>query len=710
MNDVSRPVFDRLFNPARVAVLGAADRDGNRGATACRLLARLGFRGDVYPVHPAAEPVAGYVGYASLGDLPARPDLAIVGVSAARAADAVRDLARHEIDAAIVWAGGFAETGVKGAALQAELRGVAATGGVRLLGPNCLGVVNSSTGFTGTFASWLTRTSRLLPGSASMVSQSGGLAASAQSWLQEAGLGLRLSVSTGNEADIRAIDVLNYLIDDDGTRVICAYLEGVDDGLAAIAALRRARDAGKPVVVLKGGKFPASAPAVAAHTGVLAGEGRVWRALLSNEGAIEVRSLEELVDVISILEARIGKPPLAGDRIVIVSYGGGQGVLAADQAHEAGLAVPPLPPAVRAQLAPFVPSIASTSNPIDLTPEAFNRAEWRQRLPDVIEILDASGECDAILLQLGAMNREADEIALTVIRAARTSSKPVVLQCRSIPASAAALLAAHRVRAFADQPAAIQAIGRLSEWSKRSAVTALRPIVGDGRCHDRSVFDTAGARSPDILTEHEVYSILARAGIATPGGRIARSEDEAASYAAAHGGPVVMKVESPAFTHRAAAGLLRLGLVDESAVRDAYRELTGRADALAPTGYGIFVSPMLSPGFELFVSAFDDPTFGRLICVGTGGGLAELVDDMTFAQCPLSPERALELLQRLRVATHTSVFDFCADGQAAADLVSALSVFVDEAPWKRFVLELNPVVLGGGRAVPVDALLLLGGS
>jgi acetate---CoA ligase (ADP-forming) len=710
VQSVSHLVLGHLFSPDRVAVIGAADRDGNRGATACRLLGRLGFAGDVYPIHPAGEAVAGYPAYTSLASVPARPDVAIIAVGAARVTDAVRDLARYGIDAAIVWAGGFAETGSEGAARQVELQEVAARSGVRVLGPNCLGVVNSSTGFTGTFASWLTRATRLIEGSASMVSQSGGLAASAQSWLQEFGLGLRLSVSTGNETGIRAVDVLNYLVDDEGTRVICAYLEGVDDGLAVIEALRRAGEAGKPVVILKGGKSPASARAVTAHTGVLAGEGRIWQAMLSNEGAIEVRSLEELVDVVSILDASIAKPRPTGDRVVIVSYGGGQGVLAADQAHDAGLTVPELTAGLRAQLAPLVPAIASTRNPVDLTPEAFNRPEWRERLPDAIEVLDASDECDAILLQLGAMNRGADEVAMTVIQAARKSAKPVVLQCRSIPDSAVALLAAHRVRAFADQPAAIVAIRLLTEWSMRPSSTGLRPVPAAARRLPLSAFETSSALSPEVITEHEVYRLLARAGIPTPGGQIVSSADEAVAYAASRAGPVVMKIESTAVTHRAAAGLLRLRLADEAAVRTAYRELCERADAFVPAGYRIFIMPMWPAGFELLVSGFDDPTFGRLICVGAGGGLAELLDDVAFAQCPLTPGQAWDLLRRLRIAGYSSIFDVRGEGTAAADLVSAISDLVAEAPWKGFVLELNPVVVRPGSAVPVDGLLLLGGA
>ncbi|HVV19347.1 MAG TPA: acetate--CoA ligase family protein [Pseudonocardiaceae bacterium] len=678
----------RLLDPASVAVIGARDAPGNRGATAVRMLRKFGYAGDVYPVHPGGAPVAGHRTYASVAELPAVPDVAIVGVGAARVAGVVPSLADAGVGSVVVWAGGFAETGAAGAALQRELAARVREHGMRMLGPNCLGVVNTASAFTGTFAYWLGRTDTLLPGVISMVSQSGGLAASAHAWSQAGGVGFRHMVSTGNEVDVTAVEVLDHFVDDPGSRVLCCYLEGVDDGEALVRVLRRARAAGKPVVVLKGGRSDASAAAVAAHTGALAGQARVWEAVLDAEGAVRVFSVEELVEVVAYLAGTVDHAPLHGNRVAVLSYGGGQGVLAADQCVEAGLSVPVISEKTQALLRPLAPRIASLRNPLDLTPEAFNSDRWRAAFPELLRTLVTSGEVDAVLCQLGGMAQGAAETATAVAELHAADDVPVAVQSRAYPAEAAAVFANAGIHVFTEQPRAITTLGRLA--------AAVRPTGGAVDVPDIRMPDLPDVTDGAVLPEHAVHALLTGAGLRTLRGGLARSPGEATEIAYSISGPVAMKVVSRTVTHRAKAGLLALDVLDPVAV---FERLAARSAEIGADMLGVFVEEMAPRGTELLVSAFRDATFGPVVSVGAGGNAAELIDDVTFAPAPLDGPAATAMLSRLRTVDGLP-------GDPVPFLVR-FSRLAARLPWQRYVLELNPLSVTADDVVPLDGLLIV---
>lgn len=703
-----RSALDRLLAPNSVAVIGAREATGNRGATAVRMLRKFGYQGEVYPVHPGGAPVADYRTYESLEHLPEAPDVAIVGIGAAHVPELVPSLARAGIGSVIVWAGGFAENGEEGARLQQALAAQIRDNGVRLLGPNCLGVVNSGNAFTGTFAYWLDRTDTLLPGVISMVSQSGGLAASAHSWAQSAGVGFRSMVSTGNEVDVTAVEVLDHFVADPDSRVLCCYLEGVEDGDALVRVLRKARAAGKPVVVLKGGRSDASAAAVTAHTGALAGQSRVWEAILDSEGAIRVFSVEELVEVVSYLASTVDQAPLRGNRVAVLSYGGGQGVLAADGCVEAGLSVPTISEKTQALLRPLAPGIASLRNPIDLTPEAFNQEQWRARFPELLRTLVKSGEVDALLAQLGGMARGATETASAVSEVHAGDEVTVAVQSRAYPAEAAEVFRAAGVHVFGEQPRAIATLGRMAAALPRTSA------------EDHTIIEAATARRaevrlPDLppiadgrtLAEHDVHALLVGAGLRTPRGGLARSAEEAAAIVGSIGGPVALKVVSEKVTHRAAAGLMALDVPDADTARSTFDVLAARGAAQDADMLGVYVEEMLGGGGELLVSAFRDATFGVVVSCGAGGNATELIDDVTFAPAPLDESAALAMLRRLRTPHKAKGFDVASVGASAVAFLVQFSELVAQLPWHRFVLELNPVSLRPDDAIPLDGLLVV---
>lgn len=693
--------LSNLFNPKSVAVVGASDKPGNRGGQAITYLRKFGYAGTVVPVHPSGNSVHGYEGVTSLDELEAPADVALLAVGARNVADVVTDLGRHGIGAAVVWAGGFAENGGDGVQLQTGLAEAARAAGVRLLGPNCLGLVNTGIGFCGTFASWLNTADRLLPGHISMVTQSGGLGAFAHSGAQDLGVGFRFMVSTGNEADISAVEVLEMFAEDPETHVICSYLEGTPEGPRLIRALRRARANGKDVIILKGGRSAASARAVAAHTGAMAGQARIWGDILTDVGAIQVTALEDLIEVATALVHSNHKPRLHGRRVAVMSYGGGSGVLASDLVVEAGLELPPLSADLQNTLRPLVPPIASLRNPIDLTPEAFNQDAFRAKSPDVLAELERTDEIDALLLQGGAMSRGADEAAANMSDFHDRSAKQLAIYWPAAPESARAVFRERGVRVFDNQKIAVDVLRRVVAARQAGLGAAAAPLPAEVTTVDLPV-----VLPGQVLGEDQVAVLLRAAGVPTLTGRLATTADDAVAAAGEAGFPVAMKVVSPRITHRAAAGLVRLRIADDEAVRGAWDSLVqGAGDAPIE---GVYVQQMApSGGIEFLVSALRDETFGPIVSVGAGGVQTELLDDVVFAPAPLDETSARRVVDRLRIAGYLAGKgqDACLGPLAA--FVAALSRFSAALPWPGYVLEVNPVLATPERAVALDGLLII---
>ena len=697
-----------LFDPGSVAVIGASDTDGNRGGTAVRLLRKFGYSGAVYPVHPTGQPVAGYPGYPRLADLPAPPDVAVVAVAAARVPGVLAELGEEGVRAAIVWAGGFAETGAHGASLQRQVTEAAAASQIRLVGPNCLGVVNTQSRFTGTFASWLTSAAELLPGTIGMVSQSGGLAAQTHDWLQRAGAGLRYMISTGNEADVTAVDALQFLAADPGTSVLCCYLEGLTDGAGFLRAAAAARAGGKSLVALKGGRTAVSARAVTAHTGTLAGRGRVWDDVARAAGVIQVFSVEELVEVAAYLASRAGRPRVSGNRVAVLSYGGGQGVIAADQCTEAGLDVVPLSDATRAGLAPLLPPIASTGNPVDLTPEAFNQDRYRDAFPEVLDVLDRSGEVDLLLLQLGAMAKGARQTATSVSRLSGAGETPVLVQTRYFHADAREIFRAHGMHVFEDQGRACQAAGRIA----RAAAPEAPGDAAIARAAEQRLAELTPVRpprradaAPRVLAEHQVHALLSAAGLPALRAQVARSAEEAAQAASEIGFPVALKVVSDEVTHRAAAGLLRLGVPDAAQARREFTALAGRWPSWASA-----MPPSWCRRCRLAAPSCWCPrsTTRRSGASSAAARAGPPPSSSTTSRSAwprwTSPPRSACCAGCAPPAVMGLDIDTC--GASAVEFLVRFSQLVAAMEWGNFVLELNPVSVGPVQAIPLDGLLV----
>lgn len=692
-----------LLSPQSIAVVGASDQPGNLGGVAIRLLRKFGYPGTIWPVNPRRSAVHGLACHARVADLPAPVDLAIFATGAESVPPLVRECAQAGIRCGIVWAGGFAETGERGQTLQRELQRVCQETGFALAGPNCIGIINTWMPVTASFASFLTESDELVRGDISMVSQSGGTGTMAQAFAQQAGFGFRYMISSGNEAVLTAADYLHALVEDPHTKVIAAYLEGVMDGARFMAALDEARAASKPVVVLKGGETGASARAAVAHTGALAGERRVWDAVFRDAGVIQVHSLEELLDnVLFLSSADLNKWP-AGNGIAAVTFGGGGGVLAADQAARQRLVMPMLTTSTRDKLRPLVPPIAAIDNPVDLTPQVYNQAEWFAHFGAALDVIATDPGIDSMLLMFGPMGQRGVEVAQAICDFRERTDKTVGVAWPLAPRGIPELLRRRGVHVFTEYARAIAVLGQLARR---------RPLAGDiGKAVPAIAFDwsryvgepTAGS----VVSEADCHRLLAAAGLPVAAGRLVRSESEAADAALAVGLPVAMKAISPAVTHRAAEGLVALGIGSVDEAGETFCRLSVRAAAAGVALDGIYVQHMIEGGVEVLVSAFRDSVFGTMISCGAGGNLTELIDDVTLQRAPIGEERALRMIDRLRFARSAERMKDPPDRALLARFIAGLSQLAAGAPWRRFVLEINPVKWSGHQVTAVDGLLIV---
>jgi acetyltransferase len=691
-----------LLAPRSVAVIGASEREGNLGGVCVRHFRKFGFAGAVWPVNPSGKPVAGLPCFASLADLPAVPDLAVIAVPADGVTAVVKDCVAAGIPAAVVWAGGFAEGDEAGKARQRELE-KAGVGSIKLCGPNCLGIINTGNGLTASFSSLLVDFPNLIPGAVSMVSQSGGISITAHAKAQQLGLGFRATISCGNEALLSIGDFITALAQDYGTRVIAVYAEGFSDPDAFIAGLTAARRQRKPVVILKGGASEESGRAALAHTGRLAGLDRTYDALFREFAAIRVYSVEELLDV-SLQLAALGPDKLpAGERVLLSSFGGGSGVIGTDQCTREGLKVPPLGEATRGKLRPIFPALGSMMNPIDLTPGAVTNPAQRANLPQVLKTLADSPDIDLFAFLSAGFDRLAPEVMKMFEDLRGHTTKPVCLSWLAPPPGIAEALAARGVPSFDEHARLIRAIGHIARYAAdtRHRIRQ-RPEL-------RREFPWADFVQPgnSVISENVVAAILEKAGLPVAKGRLATSSAEAGRAAEAVGFPVVIKAISPKITHRAAVGLVRLGLETADAVAVADRAFRARAAELGARLDGTWVQHMVSGSAELLVTALRDREFGVMVGCGVGGGMTEIVDDVVFTRAPIDAEGAADLLGRLRTVKRLPNFLAAAQKANAARFIADFSALVAGAPWERFTFEINPLKLGTEQCAAVDGLLLI---
>ncbi|MFN3687151.1 acetate--CoA ligase family protein [Salinarimonas sp.] len=704
-----------LVAPRSVAILGASDDPTRIGGRPIAYLREGGFRGAIYPVNPKRERVQGLPAFARLADLPEAPEAAIVALPAPLVEEAVAALGAAGTRACTIFSSGFAEIGEE--ALQRRISESARAHGMRLLGPNCLGLFDVRSGFYGTFSTTLDRGTPQ-PGSLSIVSQSGAFGSHLYYLARRRGLGMRTWISTGNEADIDVAECLEHLAQDEGTRVIMAYAEGFRDGEALVRALETARRNAKPVIFMKVGRSEVGADAASSHTAALAGADEVVDAVLRQYGAYRARTASELVDIACAASAS-ALP--SGRRIGLVTISGGVGVLMADEASDRGLDVAPMPEPVQRALKEQLP-YAGVRNPIDVTAQAFNDPSLLARN---IETVVAQGGYDAVVafftsIPGSAANAGPVRDALEGVRKAYPDF-PLLLSML-VPEPMRRDYEAMGYPVFEDPSAAVGAVAAMAHFAEAfsrphlsfpSPPAKLSKAAIPGReagSPSASGVTIHGEKGP--LDEAQAKSILARAGIPVPDERLARDAEEAVAAWRALGRPVALKLASPDIAHKTEVGGVVLGLDAQADIREAFAAILARARAAAPQARlsGVLVAPMETGGVETILGVTRDPVFGPVVLLGTGGVLVEVVRDVSFRRAPVDEEEALRMIDELRCR---AILDGVrgappADKSALARAVAALSRLAVAQAETIESIDVNPFLVRseGAGAVALDALVV----
>ncbi len=676
-----------LFEPQTIAVIGASRSPGKVGHELVANLINGGFAGRIVPVNPSATEVLGLPCVADLAKAKIKVDLALVAVPTARVADAIRGAARAGAKAAVVVTAGFKEVGEAGAVLEQEVLKVCQEYGVGLMGPNCIGLINTHHRMNATFASSLPR-----PGSISVISQSGALCVAILDWAAARGIGFAKVVSFGNKADLDETDFLQALADDDATKVIAGYLESITDGDAFLREAERAADK-KPVVILKVGTTKAGAKAASSHTGSLAGADMAYGAAFRRTGVIRAEGFEALFDY-SLAFAT--QPLPTGRRVAVITNAGGPGIMAADAIESMDMVMAPLSEATRAKLAEGLPATAATGNPVDVIGDADP-----ERYFHAFEILQDDPEVDALMI-LATPQNMTQPLALAEGLAARHhGKKPLVT----------AFLGG---RDMQDAIARLTDLGIPNYDSPSRAVRTLRAMAEYAAWRERPVrvvtrFPVNRRRVERVLTWHrrmgigqvgevEAKEILRAYDFRVLPGSLATTADQAVETAARIGYPVVLKISSPEIIHKSDFGGVRVNLSTPEQVRDAFDLMMLRVRRRAPEARirGAFVEQMGPRGREVILGMTRDPQFGPMLMFGLGGIFVEVMKDVTFHLAPITSQEALQMLK----STRSYALLEGARGQAPVDLdavAEALQRISQLATDYKEIqeLDINPFIVGG---------------
>jgi acetyltransferase len=645
-----RPDLAPFFAPVGVAVVGASATPGKLGYGVLHNLIRQGYRGAIHPVNPrcaAGETLLGLPCYPDLALVPDPVDLAVIIVPAPAVAEVLRACARRAIPAAIILSGGFAEAGAEGEARQAEISAIARARGIRLIGPNCAGVLHTGSRLDATFIEHMPD-----PGPIAFLSQSGAIGGALIDWAKGHGVGVCYFASLGNMADVNESDLVAQLADDPAAGVIALYLEGLGDGRRFLeVAAQTARR--KPIVVLKAGRTAAGAAAVSSHTASLAGSDAAYRAAFRQHGIVVADNTDELFGAaVALAYQPTPYAPAGQPRVAILTNAGGPGAIAADALADGGLLVPPPDPAALAALRSSLGPGPQLRNPFDLlgaasTPE-FSAAA---RL-----LLSADGY-DALLVVL-VPNTASDPVGIADALAQADaeqrrhnggSAKPIyVCYMGDISVRAGRLrLHQHRLPPFAFPEAAARALAAAWAWrqwqNRPPAAPEPIPALPAALQARLRAFSAAGRRT---LSETELYPLLADFHLPLAPARLARSADEAAAHAIRLGSPVALKIASPDLIHKSDAGGVILGLDGPAAVAAAYRRLLAGLEQSHPGLVidGALVQKMAAPGAEVIIGARRDPTFGPMLLFGGGGVYVEAFADFALRTAPLSVSEARAML------------------------------------------------------------------
>lgn len=696
--------LDPVFRPQSIAVIGASRTPGTVGYEIIDNLLTSGFTGAVYPVNPNAVAVHSIPAYASVTDVPGAVDLAVITVPKERALAAARSCADKGVRALVVITAGFKEVGPAGRVREQELLAIAHGAGMRMIGPNCLGVVNTApdVSMNATFAPVMPP-----PGPVSFMSQSGAMGVTILDYAAEYGIGINHFVSVGNKADVSGNDLIEYWSEDDATRVILMYLENFGNP-RKFTRIAREVTRRKPIIAVKAGRTAAGARAASSHTGALAGVDSATDALLAQCGVIRVDSVEELFD----MAMAFGRLPVPkGNRVAVVTNAGGPGIIITDACEGAGLSVAELSPETQARLRENLPEEASVRNPVDMiataTPESYRIA---------LEAVLADPNVDAAIAAfVPPLRVRQQDVARAIVAARHTSpDKPMlaVLMGRAGLPEGRADLTDAGVPAYIFPEAAARALAamyRYRRWLERP-VGAVRSFAAD-RERVAGIIARARADGADFLERDDVLAILEAYGLPVLRSVRAATADEAAAAAREMGVPVVLKIDSPDVVHKTDVGGVALDIRTEDEVRNAFNTMVTRVREHLPDARidGVVMERFVKGGRETIIGVSQDPSFGPVIMFGLGGIYVEALGDVTFRVQPVSDIDAHDMVRAIRGVKLLEGLrgEAPSDMAAIEEAIQRVSQLVGDHP-EITEMDINPFVALEQGGVVVDARIRIG--
>jgi acyl-CoA synthetase (NDP forming) len=699
-----RTDLSRLLHPRGLAIVGASNDASRIGGQALKLLTDFGYAGRIHPVNPKYGEIDGLACYPDLLSVPQPCDVALIALSAERVTDTVEQCGRAGIPFAIVLAGGFGETGEEGKRLQAQLTATARKANVRVVGPNCLGILNlkdnARIGFGGS-----ARLRTLKPGPMAMVTQSGGFGFGVVAMAAHAGVGCNYAISSGNEADLDLLDFLADLVERPEVEIVVAFMESIDDGRRLMAIGERALELGKPILAWKVGNTDAGSRAATSHSARMTTSYALYRAAFRRGGLIEIREADEMVDVAKAF--RIRKLP-AGNRVGILTLSGGAGVLLADRCIEHGFKLPPLSEATTEKLRKTLVSFASCNNPVDATAHGYN--DNFASYGEALRLLLADPNIDQAVARV-PRGRGALLWAENLVRMLQGSDKPVVLNWPSAPddnGDVLNYLEGNNVPCILGAGRAARALAALTDFARIRRAHQQRGKRPLQRLASRQALELpAGAGT---LGERRSKQLLKRYGVPVVHEVSLQPSEIENLEAAPLAFPIAVKIDSPDVPHKTEAGGVRLGIQDLAGLKQAARDVLAAVKQHQPDARieGILLQDMAS-GLEVIVGAVNDACFGPTVAFGLGGVFTELLEDVTYGFAPFDAETAREMIFEIKGAPLLDGYRGRPrlDVAALADTLARISLLIADHADRIAEIDVNPVFVREQGVVAADALIVL---
>lgn len=696
-------VLNGLLRPKSLAVVGASSTPGKIGHTVIQNLIESGYQGAVYPINPKGGEILGFKAYASVLDVPEEIDAAVITIPAKFVAGAAVECGKKGVKGLIIIASGFSEVGRRD--LEEEVVAIAQQYGMRVLGPNIVGILSNSDACNASFAPFLP-----LKGNAALVSQSGALLIAIDAATFTRRVGFDKLVSIGNMSDVDFADMVEWLDQDEATACISLYIEGFKNGRRFIEASKAVN---KPIIALKAGVSSHGAAAAASHTGSLAGAGKIYDSAFEQAGVVRAMDLNNLFDRTLALSLQ---PPMYGENLLIITNGGGVGVLATDAAELYGVPLRFAPEDVQVELKKHMPEFGSAKNPVDLTGMAGR--EWYEETVRY-SIAHPWVEGLVVLYCETAMTDPLD-IANGIkeaVAAANMPQKPVAVSFVGGEKSDAAMrwLVENGIPAYPAPDLAVNAMAALREYAvtRAAAVQPFKRYTDVDQAAAREVIAEVRKHGERAMTEVESKQIFRAYGLPVAVTMLAKTEEEAVSLAQKIGYPVVMKIMSPDILHKSDAGGVKVNINDEAGVREAFRTILDNAKAYKADAdiHGVAVQEMAPWGTEIILGSVNDPTFGPTVMFGLGGIFVEILKDVTFRVAPISASQAYEMLDDIKGAPILAGArgEAPRDQRALSEILSRYSQMITDLGDEILESDANPVIVyedGHGVNV-VDARVIL---